>query len=60
MPAAQSPITSTPSVPGTNNYDATNENATGKWQSVDPMSGVCDSGWNVTGDWPDTDGWKQT
>jgi hypothetical protein len=59
MPTAPDPITSTPSVPG-QPYDASNEGAIGKWQSVDGNSGPCDMNGKATGDFDSGSGWNQT
>ena len=43
------------------NYDATSEGPLGKWDSVDPRSGVCAPGsWDNPTEFPSDGVWKQT
>ena len=57
MAEADTPVVSTPGHTG-QPYDATDDGPVGPWVKV--KSGPADMQGNVTGDWPDSDSWKQT
>lgn len=59
MPAAPDPITAAPAE-AWQPWDATGENPTGKWVSVDSNSGPANMSGKATGRFESGEGWSQT
>ena len=59
MPTSPSEVTSAPAL-AWQPWNATGDNPTGKWQTVDGNSGPANMSGNATGDFESGDGWSQT